>query len=175
MPASRGHVPYVDAATALIVGARGAPSERAGIALVSRGLQEGIVTVSELAEGRERIGDKWCRGVDGALIAVGVGLRSPAELDARNLILSSRILPEPLWNQWLDVGDGGGLVCIDGLWVDAGMAGEVVGKKYHAWGQQYDDTNARRERLQSAGLEVCEATPVRIRRDRDRVRTSLEN
>ena len=53
---------------------------------------------------------------------------------------------------------------MDALWEEAGMTGEVIGKKYHAWGQAYDDTNARRERVQAAGLVVCEATPVRIRR-----------
>lgn len=174
MPASRGHVPYVDAATAFIVGARGAPSERAGIALLSRGLQEGIVTVSELAEARERIGDKWCRGVDGALIAVGVGLRSPAELDARNLILSSRVLPEPLWNQWLDLGDGGPLVCVDALLLDAGLANEVIGKKYHAWGEQYERTQERKERVQAAGLVINEMTPQRVRRNGLQALTGLE-
>jgi hypothetical protein len=86
----------------------------------------GIVSVHGLAEARERIGDKWCRGVDGALVAVGVGLRSPAKSDFNDLVATSRVLPEPLWNQWVALADGGPDLCLDALWVEAGLAGEVT-------------------------------------------------
>ena len=170
----RGVVPYVDAPTAAVVTARNLRDKREAIALLSRLLQRGAVTVDELADARQRIGDKWCRPVDAALIAVGVGVRSPAEEDMRRLILTSSVLPEPLWNQWLRLPDDGPDVCVDGLWVDAGLANEVIGKKYHAWGEQYDDTNARKERLQAAGLLVTEATPTRIRRQGNVVLANLE-
>jgi hypothetical protein len=170
----RGIVPYVDVATALIVAARHARTDRSAVAMLSRGLQRGVVTVNDLRDARERIGDKWCRGVDAALVAVGVGLRSPAERDTYKLIRLSKILPEPAWNQGLRLDDGGPDVCVDALWEDAGMVNEVIGKRYHAWGVQYDDTNARKERLQAAGFVVCEVTPARLRREGRVVLANLE-
>jgi hypothetical protein len=170
----RGMVPYVDAPTAAIVAARNARNPREATSRLSRALQQRAVTTGGLAEARQSIGDKWCRPVDGALLAVGVGVRSPAEEDMRKLVLTSPLLPEPLWNQWLHLPDDGPDVCVDGLWTDAGLVNEVIGKKYHAWGEQYDDTNARKERLQAAGLIVCEATPTRIRQHGPTVLKHLE-
>lgn len=167
-------VPYVDVATAFVVAARNARSHREAVATLSRGLQTGLVTIGSLRAAREQIGDKWCRGVDVALVAVGVGLRSPAEKDNRDLIGTSRVLPEPKWNQWLDLGDGGPLVCADALWTDAGFVEEVNGKRYHAWGEQFESTEARRARLVAAGLVVQGCTPTQLRRDGARVLERLE-
>src|SRR3954454_9136118 len=74
---ARGLVPYVDAATALIVAARHARTVPTAIAILSRGLQTQLLDVAALVEAREATGDKFCRGVDQALLAVGVGVRSP--------------------------------------------------------------------------------------------------
>jgi hypothetical protein len=155
---------YVDAATAVIVAARGLTSERAAIHLFSRALQTGRMTTEELRTAREAIGDKWCRNLDGALLSVGVGVRSPAESDFRRLVLSSRVLPEPLWNQWVDLGDGGPLVCLDALWKGAGLVHEVNGRKYHAWGEAFDAMQARHDRLVIAGLAAMHNGATRIRR-----------
>lgn len=172
--ADRGLVAYVDPATAVIVAARGCRSERAAIAVLSRALQTELATVASLLHARERLGDKWCRRTDAALLTVGVGLRSPAERDNRTLVMSSRVLPEPLWNQWLDLGDGGPPVCVDALWADAALVEEVNGKRYHAWGQQFEDTESRRGRLVTAGLVVQGATPRQIRSDGPRLLDRLE-
>ena len=169
-----GLVPYVDVATALIVAARNQRNLPAAIDLLSRGLQRGKVDEQQLADARERIGAKWCAPVDVALAAVGVGIRSPAENDMRDLILTSKVLPEPIWNQWLDLGDGDPELCADALFLDAGLVNEVIGKKYHAWGEAYDDTNARKERVHASGLIMCEATPRRIRQSGGIVLANLE-
>ena len=170
----RGAVPYVSAATALVVAARNAASSRDAVSLLSRGLQTGAVSVSDLREARENIGDKWCRGVDAALLTVGVGIRSPAEKDAHDLIVSSLILPTPLWNQWLDLGDGGCPICADALWEDAGMINEVLGKRYHAWAEQFESTEARRARLVAAGLVAQGSTAIQLRRHKAVVLEKLE-
>jgi hypothetical protein len=167
-------VRYVDPGAALIVAARGARTERDAIAVLSRGLQLGMVSVDDLRAARENIGDKWCRRVDGALLAVGVGLRSAGEVDARDVVTGSLILPEPLWNQWLDLGDGGPLVCADALWKDAGMLHETNGRAYHAWGLSFDDMQARHDRLTAAGLIALHNSPTRLRRQPDAVRRELE-
>ena len=171
---ARARVPYVDAATALIVAARGARSTASAMDVLSRGLQTGLVSVAQLTEAREAIGDKWCRDVDAALVAVGVGLRSPAEKTNCDLILTSRLLPEPRWNQWLDLGDGGSVLCVDALWDDAGMAEEVLGKKWHAWGQRFESTEARRARIVAAGIALQGATPTQLRREGPAVLDRLE-
>jgi hypothetical protein len=159
----RGRVPYVDAPTALIVAARNCPSFRDAVSLLSRGLQQRLVREQDLFEARERIGDKWCRGVDRALVAVGVGLRSPAETDAHDLLSRSATIPAPLWNVWLDLGDGQGLVCVDALWEDAGLVAEINGRAYHAWGEQFEDMHLRTARLTAAGLVVLPCTPRQLR------------
>jgi len=171
---STGRLRYVDAATALVVTARGARSVATAIDVLSRGLQTGLVCADQLLEARAAIGDKWCRGVDGALLAVGVGLRSPAEKLNRDLIMTSSVLPEPKWNQWLDLGDGGGEVCADALWEDAGMVEEVLGKRWHNWGLQFESTEERRGRLIAVGLVPAGATPTQLRSTRAAVLERLE-
>jgi hypothetical protein len=172
--AGRGAVPYVPAATALVVAARNAASRRDAVSLLATGLQKGAVTFTELRDARESIGDKWCRSVDAALLAVGVGLRSPAEKDAHDLFLSSRILPEPQWNQWLDLGDGGCPICADALWEGAGMINEVLGKKWHAFGEQFESTEARRARIVATGLVVQGCTAIQLRQSKAVVLDKLE-
>jgi hypothetical protein len=172
--AGHGIVPYVDVATSVVVAARNARSSGHAITLLSGALQKGAVTHFDLRDARERIGDKWCQGVDAALVAVGVGLRSPAEKDAHDLIVASRVLPVPLWNQWLDLGDGGRPVCADALWEDAGMVNEVLGRRYHAWAEQFESTEARRARMIAAGLVMQGCTALQAKRQAALVRQNLE-
>ncbi|MDQ1699327.1 MAG: hypothetical protein QOG34_1190 [Frankiaceae bacterium] len=172
--ADRGLVPYVDLPTALIVTARNSPSFRDAIGLLSRPLQLGQVDQEGLLRARERIGDKWCRQLDSALVAVGVGLRSPGEKDLHDTVCTSRVLPDPEWNAWLDLGDGAGLVCVDALWRDAGLANEVNGRKWHAWGERFERTEERRSRLVAAGIVVQSCTPTQLRTSRAAVLARLE-
>jgi very-short-patch-repair endonuclease len=137
--------------------------ERSAIGLLSRALQTGLVGLGELRDARDSLGDKWCHNVDRALVGVGVGVRSPAERDMRALMLTSRVLPEARWNQWLDLGDGDPPVCVDSLIEEARLVNEVEGRRYHAWANQFEDMHARHERLTAAGLVVLHPTPRRIR------------
>ena len=134
----------------------------------------GKVTQLELQLARETIGDKGCAALDKALVEIGIGLRSVAEVVFRDLWATSRILPEPLWNQWLDLGDGGQPVCADGLWKGAGMLHEVLGKTYHAWGWQFETTSARTERVTAAGIVPTQSTPLRLLREPDVILANLE-
>jgi len=170
----RGMVAYVDLPTAAIVTARNAASFRDAIGVLSRPLQAGRLDHGALLRARERIGDKWCRQVDSALVAVGVGLRSPGEKDLHDAVGTSRMLPEPEWNAWLSLGDGLGLVCVDALWRDAGLVHEVNGRKWHAWGERFERTEERRARLVAAGLIVQSCTPTQLRTARDAVIGRLE-
>jgi hypothetical protein len=160
----RGLLPYVDRATAVIAAARHATSVSASIAFLSLVLQRRLVTVDDLAMRRESLGDKWCRRVDAALVAVGVGVRSVAEKDAAELFGGSLVLPQPRWNVWLDLGDGGPPVCVDALWEDAGLVAEINGRDYHAWADQYEHMHQRAGRLTSVGVTAMHITPTQIRR-----------
>jgi hypothetical protein len=165
---------YVVEPIALLVAARGARNEDAAIDILSRGLQTGMTTTLELQAAREMLGDKWCKRLDRALVAVNVGLRAASEKRFRDLVLTSQVLPEPLWNQWLDLGDGGCPVCADGLWKGAAMLHEVNGKAYHAWGLQYESTSARTERVTAAGVLPTQSTPLRLLREGPVVLANLE-
>lgn len=158
----RGLVPYVDRPTALIAAARRAPSRSVAVAHLSLALQRRLVTVDELMTGRRSFGDKWCRRVDSALVAVGLGLRSPAEKQAFDLFEQSRLLPAPQWNIWLALGDGGPPVCVDALWEDAGLVAEINGRAYHAWAEQFESMHRRAARLTAAGLTTMHCTPRQL-------------
>jgi hypothetical protein len=107
-------------------------------------------------------------------VAVGAGVRSPAEETGRQLILTSRTLPSPLWNVWLDLGDGGGPVCVDALWLSARLVHEINGRRYHAWDRSFENMHERHERLVAAGLVVVPTTPARLSRYGAAVLSRLE-
>jgi hypothetical protein len=169
-----GAVRYVPEPIAVLVTARNARTYAEAVATLSDALRRGIVTVQELRAGREMLGDKWCKRLDRALVEVGVGIRSAGESLFRGLILTSRVLPEPLWNQWLDLGDGGWPICADGLWKEAAMLHEVNGRAYHAWGEQYEKTSARTERVVTAELVHTQSTPLRLSREGSVILVNLE-
>ena len=170
----RGLVPYVDPPTAVVAAARCAPNGKSAVAFLSLALQRSLVSVSTLTTGRESFGDKWCRHVDAALLAVGLGLRSPAEKQAHDLFGTSRQLPQPQWNVWLDLGDGGPPVCVDALWEDAGLIGEINGRAYHAWAEQFEYMHRRAARLTAAGLTVMHCTPRQLRQGGPDILRQLE-
>jgi hypothetical protein len=172
--AERGLVPYVGKATAVISAGRNARSTDSAIALFSNALQTGLVTVDQLIASRAAVGAKWCDRVDTALLAVGVGVRSPAERDALLLFQRSHVLPSPGLNVWLDLGDSSPPVCVDALWADAGLVNEVNGRRYHAFADRFERTEARRARLVAVGLVVMSCTPTQLRRSGSDVLERLE-
>ncbi len=66
-------------------------------------------------------------------------------------------------NVWLDLGDGGGLICLDALWEDAGLVNEINGREWHAWGARFERTEERRARQVASGLVVQSCTPTQLR------------
>jgi hypothetical protein len=159
---------------AVLVAARDAPSQAQALATLSRAVQTNLVSPRELADARRGIGDKWCRRFDAALADIGAGVRSVAEKDAYTWIRSSSVLPVPTWNQWLDLGDGGAEICTDVLIKEAAMVHEVNGKKAHAWGEQFENTHVKIERLSAAGLVPTQATALRWRRHGAAVLANVE-
>lgn len=165
---------YVVEPMAILVAARDVHDVDRATDMLSRALQIGKVTQLELQAAREMLGRKGCGALDRALVSVGVGLRSASESWLRDVVKSSLLLPEPLWNQWLDLGDGGQPICADGLWKEAAMLHEVQGREYHAWGLQYESTSRRTERVAASGLMPTGSTPLRLLREPLVVRGNLE-
>lgn len=165
---------YVAEPMAVLIAARDTRNVMRAIDILSRALQMGKVTLVELFAVRTMIGDKGCGALDKALASVGVGLRSPAEKLFRDLAMTSTILPEPRWNQWLDLGDGGQPICADGLWIEAVTLHEVNGKAWHGWGQQYESTSARTERVTTAQIVYTQSTPLRLAREGKVILANLE-
>jgi hypothetical protein len=165
---------YVDAATAAVMAARRAANDRAAVGVMSRPLQQGLVTLDDLMAAHMHAPPRGARVVGQALEQLDAGVRSAGESVVRSLFATSRILPQLLWNVWLRLPDGGPLLSPDGLSVDAGMVVEVNGKRYHAWGLAFEDTEARQLRLTASGLVVAPVTPRRAMVDRAGVLREVE-
>jgi len=164
VPGGRGAIAsYVDAATAAVVAARRMPNDRAAVGLLARPLQTGLVTLDDLVAAHVHAPPRGSRLVGRALDQLALGVRSGGESAAHRLLRSSRLLPEVMWNRWLRLPDGGGLVCADGLIVEAGMVLELNSRRYHAWAMAFEDTEARQLRLVAADLVVAPLTPRRVR------------
>ena len=83
-------------------------------------------------------------------------------------------MPTVRWNRWIQLPDGGPLLCVDGLIEDAGMVLEINSRTYHAWAMAFEDTEARQLRLTSAGLVVAPITPRQARVDGNTVLRQVE-
>ena len=155
-------VRYVDLATALVMAARDMRDPRRVTDMLSRPLQQGLVTIDDLLAAHLHAPSRGSRIVGTVLEQLCAGIRSPAEADARELMGGSVVLPEARWNAWLRLPDGGPLVCADALFEDAGMIVEINGRTYHAWGLAFEETEARQLRVEAAGLTVAPLTPRRM-------------
>ena len=152
---------YVDAATAAVLATRHMSNERTAVALLSRPLQTGRVTLDDLFAAHMHAPPRGALLTARALGQLDAGVRSAGESVVHRLFERSSVLPPVLWNRWLQLSDGGTLLCVDGLLSDAGMVVEVNSRTYHAWALTFEDTEARQLRLTSAGLVVAPVTPRR--------------
>ena len=54
------------------------------------------------------------------------------------------------------------------------LTAEVNGKAYHGWGEQYESTSARTERVTAADVVYTQSTPLRLLRQGPMVLANLE-
>jgi hypothetical protein len=130
-------------------------------AVVAAGVQQGKVTVGQLAEELALGAMRQSAGLRGALAEVAQGVRSGAEADLVALVRRSR-LPVPMLNPRLLVGDE--LLAIpDAWWPEAGVAAEVDSQEWHLSPDSWKATMARHARMSARGIIVLHFPPSRIR------------
>jgi hypothetical protein len=99
------------------------------------------------------------------LAEVADGIRSAAEADFRELILSSH-LPVPMFNPVLRL-DGHFLAQPDAWWPAAGVAAEVDSREWHLLPADWENTLARGRRMAAAGIGHLHFSPRELRDDPD--------
>jgi hypothetical protein len=149
------------------------PDERGSLAAVAAAVQRGRVTVDALTQEAARAAARGRPRLRRVLEAVGSGIRSAPEDDFRQIVRSSRILPEPLWNPLLRLPDG--RECSpDALFEDAGLVHETNGREFHAGADTFEDMQRRNDWLVAAGLTVLHNAPRRLRAEQTVVRSETE-
>jgi hypothetical protein len=149
------------------------PDERSSLAAAAAAIQCRRITLRDLqaelvscaARGRPRL--------TRLLSALASGIRSAPEQDFRAIVLSSRVLPAPLWNPLLRLPDGRELLP-DALFEDAGLIHETNGRAFHSGGDQFEDMQRRHDALAAAGLTVLHNSPRRLQSEPDVVRAEVE-
>jgi hypothetical protein len=91
------------------------------------------------------------------------GVRSTAEAELRDLVLTSALLPPVLWNPRLIADDGTVLPTPDAYLPGAGIALEVDSREHHATDDGWKRTLDRGNLLARYGVIVLHITPADIR------------
>jgi hypothetical protein len=135
-------------------------------ALVAAAVQADRCTVTELhrelIDGSRR-GSALLREVIGE---VGVGIRSAAEGDLRDLVRRGA-LPEPLWNVSLFTATGTFIALVDAYIEELGIVIEYNSVEFHSDLLDWEWTQERQMTLGVYGLIALPVTRRRLREDRD--------
>lgn len=144
-------------------------------AILAEAVQSRDVPIARLAEELRAGRSRGTRLVREVLGEVGAGVRSVAEAEFRRLVLTSRVLPVPLFNCSLYREGGRWLADPDAYWDSVGLVAEVDSREWHFFAAGWEQTMLRHERLEAMGLHVVHVTPGRIRRDPQGLLASLES
>lgn len=106
-----------------------------------------------------------------AMRDVEAGCRSAPECELRDLVRTSRVLPEPRWNRVLPGQRG---IYPDACWRDARLVAEVDSRSYHGFGDAPRRTEERRARYAALGWRVLPVAPARLRTEPHVVLGELE-
>jgi hypothetical protein len=132
-------------------------------AVIADAVQLGRCTISELAS-ELTMGPTRGSGMFRTVLAeVAEGVRSTAEGDLRDLIVTAR-LPMPLFNASLYDGDTF-IAKPDAWWPDAGVAAEADSRQWHLSPEAWDRTRSRHDLMAAAGIIPLHFSPRQIRRD----------
>jgi hypothetical protein len=132
-------------------------------AVVADAVQLGRCTTGELAEELNNGPMRGSALLRSALAEVADGVRSVAEADLRDLLITAR-LPTPLFNPSLYLGEEF-LGKPDAWWPDAGVVVEVDSRAWHLSPADWDRTRRRHRRMAAVGIIPLHFSPAEIRRE----------
>jgi hypothetical protein len=150
---------------------------RETLAVAAAAIQKGKVTIERLIAEAERGPARGRPRLERIIEELQAGVQSAPEGDFRQLVLSSRVLPVPLWNPLIQLPDGTKL-SPDALFEDAALVHEVNGRKFHsaerAGEDAFEDMQRRSDAMVTADLTVLHNTPGRIAAEGRAVLAELE-
>jgi hypothetical protein len=154
---------YVDAATAVVMAARGMKRDRAAVAAISDALQRRVTTYDELVRAHVQGSPRGARIVSRALASLSTGAASAPEVDFLDLVVISSILPAPMCNVLLRLACGR-LISPDALFLSSAVIHETNGRRPHARADLFEDMQERHDVLTAAGFTVLHNSPSRLLR-----------
>ena len=131
--------------------------------VVADAVQRDRCTVSQLASELRSGPIRGSAMFRSVLAEVAEGIRSTAEGDLRDLIITAR-LPTPLFNASLYDGETF-LAKPDTWWPEAGVAGEVDSHEWHLSPADWDRTRLRHNRMGAIGIIALHFSPNQIRHE----------
>ncbi len=159
-PRLRAGLPVAPVERAVVDTCLGQASLRDVRALVCESVQRRLTTAQRLADSlatAPRHGSRLLRVAVGDVLQ---GCHSAPECELRDLLLTSRLLPQPQRNVPLpDLPD----VSPDSWWEQARLVLEVDSVEHHAIGPDADDTQRRHARIAAAGWTLLPIGPRRLR------------
>lgn len=130
-------------------------------AIVCESVQRRITTPERLADAAARLRRNGTRLLRMAVADVGAGCWSAPECEFRDLVRTSRVLPEPRWNEPLpDLPQ----ITPDGWWDEARLVAEIDSAEHHHLGLTPEQTQERHAQMVAAGWTVLSLAPTQIRR-----------
>ncbi|WFR72765.1 hypothetical protein P9209_02200 [Prescottella defluvii] len=157
---------------ALLDAARRCTTTRSARALLAEAVQRGDVTAAALACELDAGSNRGSALPRKILREVSADVHSVAEADARALWLRSG-LPTMKFNRQIETDTGEFIAKPDG-WIDeVALAWEIDSLDWHLSPDEYEETLARRARMQNAGIIVLAVIPRQLRDAPDRALADL--
>jgi hypothetical protein len=134
-------------------------------AVVAGAVQQRRTTIADLAAELSAGPVRGSAPLRAVLAEVADGVRSAAEAEFRELVLSSS-LPVPVFNAVLRL-NGEFLAQPDAWWPEHGVAAEVDSREWHLLPEHWENTLARGRRMAAAGISHLHFSPGEMHRDPD--------
>lgn len=167
-----------------VKGIRCAPPERAALDAVRKAtslrqaratlcevVQRRLITVEGLVEELSRVDLRGMRYARMAMSDIQAGCRSAPECELRDLMLTSEVISDAVWNQPLEQAPE---LIPDAYVKAARLVIEVESVRWHQFGEAPEITERRRAKYASLGLRVLPISPQRIREEPDAVLAEIE-
>ena len=175
LPAPRtiGGIAVAPPVRAALDACRGQRSLRGVRAVLCEAVQLGLTTPGQLITALG--GARWASSglVRLALHDVDAGCRSAPECELRDVLRTSLVLDEPLWNRPLTDAGLEPLVP-DACWAEARVVVEIDSAEWHRLGDRVERTERRRARYAAQGWVVLPVSPRRLRQEPTAVLAEIE-